>query len=71
MQTQALRAKHCQKMETNPTLPYVMGVKRSCPDDMSKGFTTFFKRLIADHHRLFKHLSPIKKLLPKQHFMVH
>ncbi|KAJ8364594.1 hypothetical protein SKAU_G00134250, partial [Synaphobranchus kaupii] len=197
MRTQALHAEHCQKMETNPSLPYVMGVKRSCilnslqyfntcenfsvdimhdilegvvqyemkllirhlidnyttseeidrriksfnygymeqnnkppavklgedsnhlglnpgvkstiqswcllrnlplifgdlvcPDDqhwyllllllqivnivfspmLSKGITIYLKHLIAEHHRLFKHLFPKKKLLPKHHFMVH
>ncbi|XP_056289148.1 uncharacterized protein LOC130205674 [Pseudoliparis swirei] len=30
MRTQALHAEHCQQMETNPRLPYVMGVKQSC-----------------------------------------
>lgn len=30
MRTRALHAEHCQTIETNPSLPYVMGVKRSC-----------------------------------------
>ena len=38
---------------------------------LSKGITIFFKYLIAEHHRLFKHLYPNKRLIPKHHFMVH
>ena len=38
---------------------------------LSKGITIFLKHLIAEHHRLFKHLFPHKNLLPKHHFMVH
>ena len=38
---------------------------------LSKGIAIFFKHLIAEHHRLFKHLYPNKRLLPKHHFMVH
>lgn len=30
MRTETLHEEHCRQMETNPTLPYVMGVKRSC-----------------------------------------
>lgn len=30
MRTQALNAEHCQKMETNPSLPCVTGVNSSC-----------------------------------------
>lgn len=30
MRTQALHLEHCRKMELNPSLPYVMGVKHNC-----------------------------------------
>ena len=38
---------------------------------LSKGVATYLKHLIAEHHRLFKHLFPNKRLLPKHNFMVH
>ncbi|XP_047658047.1 uncharacterized protein LOC113658066 [Tachysurus fulvidraco] len=38
---------------------------------ISTGITIYLKHLIAEHHSLFKHLFPDKKLLPKHHFMVH
>lgn len=30
MRTKELHAEHCQRMQSNPSLPYVMGVKKSC-----------------------------------------
>lgn len=38
---------------------------------LTKGITVFLKNLIAEHHRLFKHVFPNKRLLPKHHFIVH
>ena len=38
---------------------------------LSKGIANFLKQLIAEHRRLFKHLYPNKRLIPKHHFMVH
>ncbi|XP_032433321.1 uncharacterized protein LOC116729094 isoform X1 [Xiphophorus hellerii] len=40
MRTQALHAEHCQKMEANPRLPYVMGVKKSCILNSLQYFST-------------------------------
>lgn len=33
--------------------------------------TVYLKNLIADHHKLFKHLYPHRNLIPKHHFMIH
>lgn len=38
---------------------------------LSTGITIYLKHLISEHHGLFKHLFPNKKLIPKHHFMVH
>ena len=38
---------------------------------LSTGITIYLKHLISEHHGLFKHLFPCKRLLPKHHFMVH
>ena len=38
---------------------------------LSTGITIYLKHLIAEHHGLFKHLFPNKRLIPKHHFMVH
>ncbi|KAG5271297.1 hypothetical protein AALO_G00178160 [Alosa alosa] len=38
---------------------------------VSLGMTFYLKHLISEHHGLFKHLFPNKRLLPKHHFMVH
>lgn len=38
---------------------------------LTVGMTVYLKHLIADHHRLFKVLYPLRNLLPKHHFMIH
>ena len=38
---------------------------------VSSGITIYLKHLISEHHRLFKHLYPSNRLLPKHHHMVH
>lgn len=40
MRTQALHTEHCQKMEENPRLPYVMGVKKACILNSLQYFST-------------------------------
>lgn len=38
---------------------------------LTHGMTIYLKHLIADHHKLFKHLYPHRNLIPKHHFMIH
>jgi hypothetical protein len=38
---------------------------------LTEGLTICLKHFIAEHHRLFKHLFPSKRLLPKHPFLIH
>ena len=39
--------------------------------EITYGLTSYLSHLISDHHAHFKVLYPLKRLLPKHHFMIH
>lgn len=67
MQTQALHTEHCQKMEANPRLPYVMGVKQSWILNSLQCFNTCENFSVDIMHNILEGVAPYEMKLIMLH----
>lgn len=67
--TKQLHVEHCQKMQTNPTLPYVMGVKRSCPLNSLQYFHTSANFSVDIMHDILEGVAQYEMKLLIEHLI--
>lgn len=69
VRTKELHAEHCQSMQSNPILPYVMGVKRSCLLNSLQYFHTTANFSVDIMHDILEGVGQYEMKLLLQHLI--
>lgn len=69
VRTKELHAEHCQRMQSNPSLPYVMGVKKSCLLNLLQYFHTTANFSVDIMHDILEGVAQFEMKLLIQHLI--
>ncbi|XP_026112913.1 uncharacterized protein LOC113091546 isoform X3 [Carassius auratus] len=69
VRTKELHAEHCQTMQSNPSLPYVMGVKKSCFLNWLQYFHTTSNFSVDIMHNILEGVAQFEMKLLIQHLI--
>ncbi len=69
VRTKELHAEHCQRMQSNPSLPYVMGVKKSCLLNSLQYFHTTANFSVDIMHDILEGVAQFEMKLLIQHLI--